>query len=170
MRWMVSRRQDTVPLQPNVIDKTQTGFVKGRSINDTLFDVLDIKDHILFLFAIEALTCYLHASLPGISLTGLENRLMASYADDITLFLRNELDVSVAKVLLENFAEVSGEWPNWKKCAIISLGQHDMARLKEVAAEIPVLDGSQTERVLGVFLNENDDTDETWKVVQERGW
>ncbi|CAI5477128.1 unnamed protein product [Closterium sp. Yama58-4] len=74
---------------------------------------------LLFVCVMEIFHRYMSLSLPGFALSPAQRRLMACYADDVTLFLTSDIELGLAAVLLGVFGSVSGEVPNWNKCSII---------------------------------------------------
>ncbi|CAI5457481.1 unnamed protein product [Closterium sp. Yama58-4] len=74
---------------------------------------------LLFVCVIEIFHRYMALFLPGFALSPAQRRLMASYADDVTLFLTSDTELGLAVLLLGVFGSVSGEVTNWNKCSII---------------------------------------------------
>ncbi|CAI5930411.1 unnamed protein product [Closterium sp. NIES-65] len=74
---------------------------------------------LLFVCVIEIFHRYMSLFLPGFALSPVQRRLMACYADDVTLFLTSDTELGLAVILLGVFGSVSGEVPNWNKCSII---------------------------------------------------
>ncbi|CAI5475926.1 unnamed protein product [Closterium sp. Yama58-4] len=68
---------------------------------------------LLFVCVIEIFHRYMALFLPGFALSPAERRLMACYADDVTLFLTSDTELGIAVMLLGVFGSVSGEVPNW---------------------------------------------------------
>ncbi|CAI5505781.1 unnamed protein product [Closterium sp. Naga37s-1] len=66
-------------------------------------------------------------------------RLMACYADDVTLFLTSDTELGLAVILLGVFGSVSGEVPNWNKCSIIpfNISPTDLAHAGPIPVRAP---------------------------------
>ncbi|CAI6012836.1 unnamed protein product [Closterium sp. NIES-65] len=117
------------PLLPSLIHHSQAAFIKSRKIGDTLNDTLDIfywaaTQHIpLLALTVEIRKAYdlvdREFMLSCLALLGLRpvflnwRRLMACYADDVTIFLNSDKELQMASHVLLSFAAVSGEYPNW---------------------------------------------------------
>ncbi|CAI5464121.1 unnamed protein product [Closterium sp. Yama58-4] len=67
---------------------------------------------LLFVCVIEILQCYLSLFLPGFPLSPTQRRLMACYADDVTIFLSSVRELGTTLIHLRTFAAVSGEHLN----------------------------------------------------------
>ncbi|CAI7854043.1 unnamed protein product [Closterium sp. NIES-53] len=74
---------------------------------------------LLFLCVVEVFHRYTSCFLPGFPISRTQSRLMACYADDVTIFLNSDDELRTASHTLLSFASVSGEHPNWAKCSLI---------------------------------------------------
>ncbi|CAI5466695.1 unnamed protein product [Closterium sp. Yama58-4] len=121
---------------------------------------------LLFVCAIEILHRYMTLYLPGFPLSATNNRLMACYADDVTLFLSSNKELETATTHLMIFAAVSGERPNWSKCSIIPFNIPNC--LITHAGQIPIRASNEAERILGIFVDKSLSNTTTWTTTLSR--
>ncbi|CAI5461633.1 unnamed protein product [Closterium sp. Yama58-4] len=105
---------------------------------------------LLFVCVMEIFHRYTSLFLPGFALSPTQRRLMACYADDVTLFLTSDTELGLAVVLLGVFGSISGEVPNWSKCSIISFNipPTDLVH----AGSIPIRAPNEAEHILGIYV------------------
>ncbi|CAI5463473.1 unnamed protein product [Closterium sp. Yama58-4] len=117
----------------------------------------------LFLCVIEVFHRYASCFLPGFPVSRTQHRLMACYADDVTIFLTSDSELRIASQVLMFFAAVSGEHPNWAKCSLIpsNLPHSDIRH----AGDIPIRGSSDFERILGIYVSSSGRTDKTWELA-----
>ncbi|CAI5469187.1 unnamed protein product [Closterium sp. Yama58-4] len=115
---------------------------------------------LLFVCVIEIFHRYMALFLPGFALSPAQRRLMACYADDVTLFLTSDTELGLAVMLLGVFGSVSGEVPNWNKCSIIpfNIPPTDLVH----TGPIPVRAPDEAERILGIFVERLHPGSTTW--------
>ncbi|CAI5474420.1 unnamed protein product [Closterium sp. Yama58-4] len=121
---------------------------------------------LLFICMIENFHRYTSLYLPGFALSPTQRRLMACYADDITLFLNSNAELDISLGLLAQFATVSGEYPNWEKCSIIPFNvpsSHITA-----SGQIPIRLPHEAERILGIFVELGSPGLTTWTTTLSR--
>ncbi|CAI5949043.1 unnamed protein product [Closterium sp. NIES-64] len=165
------------PLLPSLIHHSQSAFIKSRRIGNTLNDTLDIFDWAsaqgLSLLALTVdirkaydlvdreflFSCLAHPGLPPLFIHW--RRLMACYADDITIFLNSDVELQKASHALLSFASVLGEYPNWSKCSLIPFNFRSDDILH--AGDIPIRQPAEFERILGIFVGSSGDTSRTWE-------
>ncbi|CAI5461605.1 unnamed protein product [Closterium sp. Yama58-4] len=105
---------------------------------------------LLFVCVIEILQRYLSLFLPGFPLSPTQRRLMACYADDVTIFLSSVRELGTTLIHLRTFAAVSGEHPNWNKCSIIPF--HISPEQILLAGPIPIRTPQEAECILGIYV------------------
>ncbi|CAI5956200.1 unnamed protein product [Closterium sp. NIES-64] len=118
---------------------------------------------LLFLCVVEMFHRYASGFLPGFPFSPTQRRLMACYADDVTIFLNSDKELRLASHALLSFASVSGEHPNWAKCSLIPFNV-DPASITR-AGDIPIRHVSEFERILGIFVGSSGQTDVTWNLA-----
>ncbi|CAI5466455.1 unnamed protein product [Closterium sp. Yama58-4] len=121
---------------------------------------------LLFVCVIEFFHRYMSLYLPGFPLAPATRRLMACYADDVTLFLSSNNDLGLAVDHLSIFAAVSGETPNWNKCSIIPFNISPL--LISSAGPIPIRAPHEAERILGIFIEQSQPGNTTWTTTLDR--
>ncbi|CAI5460316.1 unnamed protein product [Closterium sp. Yama58-4] len=121
---------------------------------------------LLFVCAIEILHRYMSLYLPGFPLSPTNKRLMACYADDVTIFLSSDKELETATAHLLIFAAVSGERPNWNKCSIIPFNIPD--HFITHAGHIPIRASNEAERILRIFVEKNLSNTDTWTTTLSR--
>ncbi|CAI5467619.1 unnamed protein product [Closterium sp. Yama58-4] len=118
---------------------------------------------LLFVCAIEVLQRHLAAALPGFAISPTQRRLMACYADDVTVFLNSDAELHTAKACLESFARCSEEHPNWSKCAILPFNM-DGSSISSTD-QIPIRKPNEAERILGIFVEQDNPGHTTWEQI-----
>ncbi|CAI5468990.1 unnamed protein product [Closterium sp. Yama58-4] len=121
---------------------------------------------LLFVCVIEILQRYLSLFLPGFPLSTTQRRLMACYADDVTIFLSSVRELGTTLIHLRTFAAVSGEHPNWNKCSIIPF--HIAPEQILLAGPIPIRTPQEAERILGIYVERAQPSDTTWSTTLSR--
>ncbi|CAI6000988.1 unnamed protein product [Closterium sp. NIES-65] len=116
---------------------------------------------LLFLCVIEVFHRHASCFLPGFPISRTQRRLMACYADDITIFLNSDVELQKASHALLSFASVLGEYPNWSKCSLIPFNFRSDDILH--AGDIPIRQPAEFERILGIFVGSSGDTSRTWE-------
>ncbi|CAI5460133.1 unnamed protein product [Closterium sp. Yama58-4] len=121
---------------------------------------------LLFVCVMEIFHRYTSLFLPGFALSHAQLRLMACYADDVTLFLTSDTELGLAVVLLGVFGSVSGEIPNWSKCSIIpfNIPPTDLVH----AGSIPIRAPNEAERILGIYVERLHPGSTTWNKALAR--
>ncbi|CAI5479668.1 unnamed protein product [Closterium sp. Yama58-4] len=121
---------------------------------------------LLFVCVIEIFHRYMTLFLPGFALSPAQRRLMACYADDVTLFLNSDTELGLAVLLLGVFGSVSGEVPNWNKCSIIPINipPTDLVH----TGPIPVRAPDEAERILGIYVERLHPGSTTWTMALAR--
>ncbi|CAI5471443.1 unnamed protein product [Closterium sp. Yama58-4] len=99
---------------------------------------------LLFVCVMEIFHRYTSLFLPGFALSHAQRRLMACYADDVTLFLTSDTELGLAVVLLGVFGSVSGEIPNWRKYSIIpfNIPPTDLVHAGSIPIRVPTQNAS----------------------------
>ncbi|CAI5946852.1 unnamed protein product [Closterium sp. NIES-65] len=118
---------------------------------------------LLFICVIEVLHRHLSSALPGFAFSNHQRRLAACYADDISIFLNSDSELHTASQLLDSFALVSGEQPNWNKCSILPFNIPHQQIMH--AGPIPVRQPEDAERILGVFVQQTQPGVRTWEQI-----
>ncbi|CAI7865876.1 unnamed protein product [Closterium sp. NIES-53] len=115
---------------------------------------------LLFLCVVEVFHRYTSCFLPGFPISRTQSRLMACYADEVTIFLNSDDELRTASHALLSFASGSREHPNWAKCSLIPFNV-DPASITR-AGDIPIRQVSDFERIPGIFVSSSGRTDVTW--------
>ncbi|CAI5476870.1 unnamed protein product [Closterium sp. Yama58-4] len=115
---------------------------------------------LLFLCVIEVLQRYLSTALPGFAISPVQQRLMACYADDVSIFLNSDSELLTAKEKLDEFARCSGEYPNWDKCTIIPFNV-PISSISNAGC-IPIRQSDEAERILGIYVERDQPGLTTW--------
>ncbi|CAI5995237.1 unnamed protein product [Closterium sp. NIES-65] len=105
---------------------------------------------LLFLCVTEIFHRSTSCFLPGFPISRTQRRLMACYADDVTIFLNSDDELRVASHALLSFASISGEHLNWAKCSVIPFNFSPSAITR--AGDIPIRSHSDFERILGDWV------------------
>ncbi|CAI5463255.1 unnamed protein product [Closterium sp. Yama58-4] len=136
-----------------------TGTTTRISVNNLCGPAIPVRSGVrqgcplaplLFLCAIEIFHRYSSHFLPGFPISRTQGRLMACYADDVTIFLNSDKELQTASHVLLSFAAVSGEHPNWAKCAILPFNIPPAT--VTYAGTIPIRGESEFERILGIHV------------------
>ncbi|CAI5459664.1 unnamed protein product [Closterium sp. Yama58-4] len=121
---------------------------------------------LLFVCVIESFHQYMSLYLPGFPLSPVTRRLMACYADDVTIFLSSNDELGSAVSHLLTFASVSGESPNWNKCSTIPF--NISSSLLTSAGPIPIRALNEAERILGILVEKDNPGATTWRTTLTR--
>ncbi|CAI5469587.1 unnamed protein product [Closterium sp. Yama58-4] len=121
---------------------------------------------LLFVCVIEIFQRYLSLFLPGFPLSTTQRRLIACYADDVTIFLSSVRELGTTLIHLRTFAAVSGEHPNWNKCSIIPFFIAPEQII--LAGPIPIRTPQEAERILSVYVEQAQPGATTWSMTLSR--
>lgn len=118
----------------------------------------------LYTLAIEPLLCMVRQRITGMVFTAVQpaHRVQVSaYADDITMFIKDQQDVDAIGDSLEVFQKASNAKVNWGKCEAFLAG-----RWEGVAPPLlpqPLQWGREGLKVLGVFLGSKQNMLKNWE-------
>ncbi|CAI5994897.1 unnamed protein product [Closterium sp. NIES-65] len=121
----------------------------------------------LFLCAVEPLSRLVEKRELGIGEKGCERLAYVGYADDTTLLLEGEAQLSEAGTVLQDFAAMSGLKVNTGRSAVLPLG-------KNVGEPAPAglgynwVEEKTAERLLGVWITTGRDAEVTWENAFDR--
>ncbi|CAI5472411.1 unnamed protein product [Closterium sp. Yama58-4] len=150
-----------------------TGTTTRISVNNVCGPAIPVRSGVrqgcplaplLFLGVIEIFHRYSSHFLPGFPISRTQRRLMACYADDVTIFLNSDQELQKASHVLLSFAAVSGEHPNWAKCAILPFNIPPAS--VTYAGSIPIRGEEEFERILGIHVGLSGRSEVTWERAQ----
>ncbi|CAI7871379.1 unnamed protein product [Closterium sp. NIES-53] len=116
---------------------------------------------LLFPCVIEIFHRYSSCFLPGFPISPTQQRLMACYADDVTIFVNPNEELQTTSHVLLSSAAVSGENPNRAKCSLIPFNFNPVNISH--AGSISIRNQDDFERVLGIFVRSSGRSDLTWE-------
>ncbi len=118
----------------------------------------------LYSLAIEPLLCRLKKTLQGVSVE--KPIKFVAYADDVTIFLKDERDVSVLKETLKIYEKASTARVNWGKCEGFYCGP----KVNENPPELPggVKWSQEGLKCLGVYLGTETFKMKNWEGIVEK--
>ncbi|CAI5475064.1 unnamed protein product [Closterium sp. Yama58-4] len=150
-----------------------TGTTTWISVNNLCGPAIPVRSGVrqgcplaplLFLGVIEIFHRYSSHFLPGFPISRTQHRLMACYADDVTIFLNSDQELQTASHILLSFAAVSGEHPNRAKCAILPFNIPPAS--VTYAGSIPIRGEADFERILGIHVGLSGRSEVTWERAQ----
>ncbi|CAI7920074.1 unnamed protein product, partial [Closterium sp. NIES-54] len=121
----------------------------------------------LFLCAVEPLSRLVEKKELGIGEKGCERLAYVGYADDTTLLLEGEAQLSEAGAVLQEFAVVSGLKVNTGKSAVLPLGKN-VGELAPPGLGYNWVEEKTAERLLGVWITPGGDAEVTWEKAFDR--
>ena len=126
----------------------------------------------LFLLVVEFLSIRLHHSkeIKGVSINKFETKLSKAvqYADDLSLFLKDESELEFAFSVIEDFGKISGLKLNKKKSIILPFGGYK--RKENSITNVTWLNANDYIKILGIFFSgetEASKIDLNWKTKIE---
>lgn len=123
----------------------------------------------LYSLAIEPLLAWLRKKVRGLSLPGLLNSrplVVSAYADDVSVFLKDNEDILALKQGLQLFAEASSAKVNWSKSEACLIGQWSAKDTPVLPAGLKWSTGGL--KVLGVYLGKEDWVSRNWEGVLDK--
>ena len=113
---------------------------------------------LLFVLTVELLAIKLRENENIQSLLGNQHTIgkdskTVSHADDITLFLKGKVDLTLTLKIIDDFGKFSGLKLNRKKCKALSVGGLDVTNTPEAEDEVKWLKKGDKIKILGIFFS-----------------
>ncbi len=124
---------------------------------------------LLYSLAIEPLLSRLRSRLSGLMFPGLSQRpslVISAYADDISVFIRDQRDVALLVDSLKLYEWASSARVNWEKSEGLLVGQWADRQTPQLPGNLGW--GRQGMKVLGVFLGTEEFQRKNWEGTMER--